>query len=278
MSAAGGEKPVFTLTPPHYHNAWAYRFLINELGSKGYLAHAPRLEISDPDMTRDDHAAVMREAEERIGAESYIRAGASWGGDLIYRELGSHVSKLVFLGAPLRPVLQRLKVPTVIPELANLPRIPYASYVSGERTYGFDREELGNVIYRNLGDSAVKNWAVSQLEPHPHTYEDPAKDENAVIPVEMEKHYVGLVNDEIFDYADQVRTAKFFGMEITPLTTGHFAMFEDPKKLAELFVEIAEDRLNKVKWAALHYEDRRRKLITSPSISVGKSAVVSAYA
>jgi pimeloyl-ACP methyl ester carboxylesterase len=256
------EKPVFTLLPPHYHNDTAWKFVIKSLEERGYQAHAPHLDISDPDLTRDDHATTMREAEEKIGAENFIRAGSSWGGDLIYRQIGSRVSKLVFMGAPLRQVLYKLGAPKRTPDLANHATLPYASYVAAEKE--FNREELAKIFYKRLGSEAMKEYAIDNLEPHPHVHEDPLQDKNAVLPIGVDMAYIGFMYDEILPYTNQALTARYFDMEFTPFPTGHFAMYENPAMLAQLLAEIARGQVKKPYWSNLYEEERHRKLDASP--------------
>lgn len=254
------ERPVFTFVSPHYHNGWVWEPVTELLQEQGYGYLPVDLPISDPDMTRDDHAAIMRSAEEELGAENYIRVGASWGGDIIYREIGSHISKLVFKGAPLRPVINKLRIPNRRSELENSPALAYHAIAKAVETGEgeFDRDALGEVFYRDIGDTALREWATDQLQPHPHVPE--TNDNNAVLPDDMDMQYVGLVNDRILPYDRQKGTAGYLDMDFIPFPSGHFAMLERPRKLADLLVQIANKNINYEGWWELERQERQKKL------------------
>jgi pimeloyl-ACP methyl ester carboxylesterase len=265
------ERPVFTLTSPHYCNPWVWReFLVPELAAQGYDSVAPDLPIEDPAMTRDNHASIIREVEERKGAENYVEVGASWGGDLIYRQLGGvPVSKLVFIGAPLRPILRKTGLMEIDPLLENNPNISYLALVRAEEGgVSFDRQSVGDVFFRDLGNEGLKAWATSQLSEHPHNTGDHSRsDDNAVLPRTMDMHYVGLMDDKILSFTNQKHTADVLGLDFVPFPSGHFPMLQKPKQLAELLIQIAEGRLDRQHWAEIYRQERLRKLKEAISYS-----------
>lgn len=268
-SVGSREKPVFTFTSPHYHNGWCWDLVRPLLKEEGFDSLAVDLPISDPTLTRDMHAEIIREAERQKGAENYIEVGASWGADLSYRKLGDvPVSAVVLMGAPLRPVIDRLGLTDYIPSLHNYPSLAYHALVKAEENGAeFDRYAWGEVFYRGIGDMAIKNWAIENLEPHPHT-NDPS-DENAILPADVETHFVGFVNDQILSYESQVKTADALGLDFIPFPSGHFGMLEKPRYIADLLTQVARKDINVEGWRQLEKEERLKKLKKSPKLAVG---------
>jgi hypothetical protein len=245
------DNPVITAGFAHYCGPWEWEKYTQSLfAAEGYEMLIPDIPIDDKDATYDDFAAIIRAAQKEKGAKEYIELSHSWSGDLSYRQLGSvPISMSIFLGTPLRPVLETAGVP----KDEDSRGILYHALVKAEENglTEFDPEGIGDALFRGIGDTAVKAWATSQLRPHPHTPKDhDRQDENAYIPDGLVTHYVGFKNDYIFKFRSQERTAKSLGIDFTPIPTGHFPMLENPELLVKVVAKIIEDKR----------EDRQRRL------------------
>lgn len=258
------EKPIFSFAYPHFHNEWCCELVVRALKQRGYHSLTPHYDISNPDMTRDDHADTMWEAEQKMGAENYVRVGSSYGADLIYRRLDEvPVSKIVPFSAPLRPVIKRLGIPISFPALANNPAVGYQAVVRAMESdwTKFDREALAQELYQGIGDIAIKAWATEHIEPHPHEPENGnGGDENAVLPVNIDTYFIGTINDLILPYRNQRLTAQYLNLDFLPFPSGHFAMFEKPDLQAELLVQIASGNIKRAQWWELAKQERLKKL------------------
>jgi pimeloyl-ACP methyl ester carboxylesterase len=236
-----GENPVITTVAAHYCGPWQWDKYFEELMfQRGYEVLSPGLPIDDPDMTLDDHAEILRNAQEERGAAEYVDIGHSWGGDVIYRKLGrTPVSMLVFQSAPLRPIKRNLGLPS--DELSSR-SLFYGSYINLEETQatGFDREWLGQALFSDLGDCALQAWATEQLQSHPHKPHTDEIDEQAVLPAKVKLHYVGTIQDRIFKYLSQKQTAEDLGINFTSIDTSHFPMLEKPLLYVEHIIKIIE--------------------------------------
>jgi pimeloyl-ACP methyl ester carboxylesterase len=230
------EKPVFNLVSAHYHGPWAWNYVREELARQGYDSIAPDLPIEDPEATLDDHAKIIREAEEEKGAEQYIRVGWSWGGDVVYRQLGyTTVSKLVFLAAPLRRITAGFTIPNESP-IVNGRTLLYHVWIKAEEqgVAEFDPVLIGNAFYNDLKDEALQALAIGQLRPHPHI----TQDDIAVLP-DMDTHYVWFKKDRAFRPESQVATADMLGISKTGLETDHAPMLSRPQLLGSHLIALA---------------------------------------
>jgi len=232
-------RPVFTLGLAHYHDPWHWHLVQKELARQGYDSIVPNSPIEDPDVTLDDHAEIIHEAEELYGAEQYIRVGWSWSGDIMYRMIGANtVSKLIFLAAPLRRVTAAYRIPKGSP-VANGRTLLYQTWVHAEEkgiVDEFDPELIGNAFYNELMDDELKKMAISKLRKHPHLPED--EDDIAFLP-ELDAHYVCFERDWALRPDCQTATANLLGIEKSSLPTDHAPMLSRPRLLAHHLIWIA---------------------------------------
>ncbi|MBX4188509.1 hypothetical protein KW792_00205 [Candidatus Saccharibacteria bacterium] len=247
------DKPVITGLFAHYCGPWEYSKYTQELfAQRGYDMLLPDLPIDDPDATYDDHAEIVREAQQQRGAGEYIDIGHSWSGDIIYRQLGSApVSMLIFLAAPLRPVQEKSGLSVD----RGSQSISYSAYVAAEKSdqviFDRDRESLGDAIFSGIGNKAVKGWATNQLRYHPHKRwsqgsgeldDGEPTDPNAVLPTDLPMEYLGLEKDKVFAYAAQVQTAGKLGIPFSSFTSCHFPMLDSPKPFVNRIITMIEDK------------------------------------
>jgi pimeloyl-ACP methyl ester carboxylesterase len=252
------QKPVITATYGHYCGPWEWegpqddekKYVKELMAERGYEMLLPDIPVSDPDITLDEQAKAIVAAEQERGAPEYVRWGHSFGGDLIYRELGSTpVSMLVFQASPLRPVLKRLGLPIPLGDQG----IRYAAYVAaeirGQVDFEGSREDLGEYMFSDLGSAALSGWATSKIQPHPHRINHTTdrnssaeNDKNAELPQTLPMHYVSFENDTIFHYPGQQLTARKLGLEFSSIRTCHFPMLEKPDLFVDCMIRLIEDR------------------------------------
>jgi hypothetical protein len=236
----------------HYCGPWEYeRYARDIFAQRGYEMLLPDLPIEDPDATYDDHADIVRKAQQDRDAKEYVDIGHSWSGDIIYRKLGAApVSMLIFCGAPLRPVQEN----TGLPVIRTSQSIRYGAYVAAEMNdqvvFERDRESLGDAIFSGIGDKALKGWATEQLRIHPHKRWSQGSgsldvgelaDPNAVLPADRSVQYIGFEKDAVFTYQAQHETANRLNIPFNSLSSCHFPMLDDPMLFVDRIIKLIED-------------------------------------
>lgn len=230
------EKPVFTLVHARYHGAWCWTYVQQLLAEQGYDSIAPNLPVEEISLNLNDHAEIVRQAESEKGADNYVDVGWSWGGDLIYRKLGSTpVSSLIFVAAPLRPLTSDLHLRKNSP-ITNSRTLLYHTWLKAEESGAcdFDPVLIGESFYNDLEDRMLKALAIGALRPHPHMSEE----SDAVLP-DIKMSYIGLDKDHALRYETQAEIATQLGIDFYRLPTDHAPMLSRPKVLADYLIYLA---------------------------------------
>lgn len=224
-------RPTFCLVHGRYHGDWCWRAVQEELTNADWRSIAPNLPIEDSDMSLNDHAVFVRQAELMSDAKEIVRVGWSWGANVIPRALGANaVKKLVFVAGSFHPATLRRSVTG-----ESLPKrsISYEVLIRNEEK-GFD--EIGDyVFYHDLEDEHQKKLAIRKLRPHPRREIEPGLAEFPNVPIE----YVLLTNDHALVPEAQADTAEALGVQPVCFKSGHTPMLSKPKELAKLLIELA---------------------------------------
>ncbi|MES2971224.1 MAG: alpha/beta hydrolase [Patescibacteria group bacterium] len=236
MVAAENPK-IFVLVPGCWHPPEVMDLLRFEINKLGHESLAPKLPISDPDATFDDHAKVVADAcrdEERV-----ILVGHSRSGNVIPRAAGLvAVAGLVYMCATFEPAtLVALKRPTDEEKDNMPPRIPkYRSSPIKDTANGLtviDPKAARELFYNDCSDRN-KDWAVSILQPQRRSSNEPSMlrwpDNTA--------QYSIICTDDRATNPDWLRYIYTRWLNLTPveLPGGHSPFLSRPQKLARVLV------------------------------------------
>ncbi len=227
---ASSDKPGFSLSHARNHDGWCFHALQAELEQHGYESVAPTYDVEDGKNTLSDHAKVLEEAEAELSSPWIIRAGWSWGFNVVlFSAITERIRAIVSIAGTRHDI-----------QLAHT--LEYDLFQRGLQANP-SREnmvQLGiQLYYRDVGNKLLQIEAAQHLRSHPKVNNEPPLE----VPPDIPIYSIIPTKDKITPVVEQKRLAEALGAEKKPFPGGHAAPFEKPRKLARTLISIAEQTL-----------------------------------
>lgn len=203
-----------------------------QLSARGFKLIAHQLQIEDPDMTLDDHAAQVRQKEEESGSENIIRLLHSWGFNVGMRQVHEAVKGVITVAGSCAKGAEPVGMDAEVEH-----SVSYDYIKTDPQRLLLDEDLAAFVFFNDVKKREIIKQAMEDMRINHVSQDTPPL---PTVKIGRPILYVVTTKDRDIFEASQREIANQIGAEVVELKgSGHFAQYSRIADLSSITIDFA---------------------------------------